>query len=157
MTSACADRRFVVDHMLGKMAKWLRVMGFDVRYERLVRADQVERYGQEGFIIISRNQRWAGLSNVLFPSSNDPMEQLREVVAGVPILPEEICLLHRCILCNGHLKPLSRDEAFGRVPDYVFETNTHFYECPGCQKVYWPGSHPRRIAERLGLLLGWHL
>ena len=151
------EKRFVVDHMLGRVARWLRLLGFDTRYERLDHPDQLERFRGEGFVVITRNRRWCTQSHVLAPLSNDPMEQLAEIIARVPILPSEIKPFLRCILCNSRLEPLPRDLALGRVPDYVYETNARFSQCPDCHRVYWPGSHPRRMSERLHRLLGWNL
>ncbi|NLJ28457.1 MAG: hypothetical protein GX433_10655, partial [Deltaproteobacteria bacterium] len=79
------EKRFVVDAMLGKLAKWLRILGFDTRYERLDRPQQLEHYRKEGFYIITRKQRWMHQDHVYFLSSNDSMDQLKEVIAQIPI------------------------------------------------------------------------
>ena len=157
MKGEAGEKRFVVDHMLGRMARWLRLLGFDTRYERLNDSGQLEALRRDGYIVISRNRRWCALDHVLAPSSNDPMEQLVEVVARVPISPTEIKPFRRCILCNRRLESLPRDRALGCVPDYVFETNVEFSQCPACRRIYWPGSHPRRMSERLRGVLGWDL
>lgn len=151
------EKRFVVDHMLGRMARWLRLLGFDTRCERLQDSNQVEAFRREGFIIITRNRRWYTESQVLTPSSNDSMAQLVEVIAQASISPTEIKPFRRCILCNCRLESLSRDCVLGRVPDYVYETYARFSTCPGCGRIYWPGSHSRRMSDRLHRLLGWVL
>lgn len=148
-------KRFVVDSMLGKVAKWLRILGFDTLYEPLEQQEQIDAYRREGFLLITRAQRWCGRPEVICPSANDPMEQLREVIDAAAITPDEILPLHRCIRCNRLLEDLSRDRAFARVPDYVFETSTAFFRCANCEKIYWRGSHPKRILERLQQVLGW--
>jgi len=149
------EKRFVVDSMLGKVAKWLRILGFDTIYERLERQEQIEAYRQKGFLLVTRTQRWCGQPGVFCPVANDPREQLREVVYSVPISESEARPLQRCIRCNRLLERISRETAFDYVPDYVFETSTVFYRCGNCQKVYWRGSHPKRMMERLELILGW--
>jgi uncharacterized protein len=151
------EKRFAVDHMLGKVAKWLRVLGFDVLYESLLDGEQIERLVQQGYIIITRTQKWCSLPRVLCPGSNDSMEQFREVVASALILPDEIRPLHRCIRCNQWLESLSRSEAFGLVPDFVFETQVTFHRCAHCGRVYWPGSHSRRMMAQIRRELGWPL
>lgn len=151
------EKRFVVDHMLGKMAKWLRILGFDTRYERLKEMERVKDALAAGFIVITRNGRWCGEQGVIRPCSNDSMEQLREVVSIAGVSVDEVWLLRRCVVCNGLLERVSRDHVFGLVPDYVFETNVQFHQCPDCKKVYWPGSHPKRMMEQLRRLLGWRL
>jgi uncharacterized protein len=149
------EKRFVVDSMLGKMAKWLRVLGFDTRYEYLNKLHQVTEHLAEGFFIVTKNQRWCGLSGVICIAANDPNKQLLEVAARISLRPGDIQFLNRCILCNALLAHLPRNDAFGLVPDYVFETQTDFSRCPHCQKVYWSGSHPNRMLKRLQDLLGW--
>ena len=153
--SDTSEKRFAVDVMMGKLAKWLRVLGFDTHCQRLDRLQTVEQFAKEGFWVLTRSRRWSEHPRVTFLSSNDPMDQLREVMANIPVAPEDVRLLHRCIRCNERLEKLARSLAFGRVPDYVFETNILFYHCPQCNKVYWSGSHPRRMIDRLQDKLGW--
>jgi uncharacterized protein with PIN domain len=150
-----SEKRFVVDSMLGKLAKWLRILGFDTRYQRLTGQEQLDELKGEGFFLITRNQRWCGQRRVLCLDANDPEGQLREIIERIPIVPEEVHPLNRCVLCNGPLFSMPRDQAFGLVPDYIFETNTDFYKCPACLKTYWPGSHPRRMMKRLHDVVGW--
>lgn len=149
------QKRFVVDSMLGKVAKWLRVLGFDARYERLTRQKQLDEYRKEGFWLVTRNRRWYGQPKTLWIEANDPKEQFRELVSQVPISPQEIRFLHRCILCNHLLYEIPREQVYGSVPDYVFENNTSFYQCPNCRRIYWSGSHPKRMRSRLREMLGW--
>jgi uncharacterized protein with PIN domain len=155
MTEEIAEKRFVVDIMLGKVAKWLRILGFDTLYIRLANQNELDAYAGQGFLVITRNQKWCGRSRVFCPRANDPVEQLREIIAAVSIDRDEIRLLTRCVLCNRLLQTIQKDRAFGLVPDYVFETNAVFFKCPACQKIYWPGSHPKRITARLHSVLGW--
>jgi hypothetical protein len=107
--------------------------------------------------LITRKQRWCGQDRVLCLTANDPLEQLREVVSLVPIIPQELRLLQRCVRCNDQLEDVAREEAFGHVPDYVFETQTSFHKCLKCHKIYWPGSHPKRMMQRLQQELGWSI
>jgi uncharacterized protein len=151
------EKRFVVDSMLGKVAKWLRVLGFDAHYERLLDQEQIERHRAKGYLLITRNRRWCAQGGVICLAANDLTTQLQEIVARVPIRPDDLRLLHRCTVCNRTLEPMAREQAFGFVPDYVFETNTLFHQCAGCRKVYWPGSHPMRMLEWLHRVLDWRL
>jgi uncharacterized protein len=154
MTEAI-EKHFVIDSMLGKLAKWLRILGFDVRYEQLKNQEQIDAYRRQGFLLITRNRKWSGQSRVFWLKANDPLEQLREVVLQVPVAPQEIRLLQRCIRCNDQLEEIAREDAFGHVPDYVFETHTSFRQCLACQRIYWSGSHPKRVMQRLQRELGW--
>lgn len=150
-------KRFVVDIMLGKTAKWLRILGFETIYERLIDQDQVNAYRAHGYWILSRNRRWLDQPAVLTPTSNSPMEQLREVVLGAAITEDEVHLLSRCLRCNRLLKPIPRGDAGRHVPEYVFETSALFHQCSHCGKVYWHGSHSERMLSRLRHVLGWRI
>jgi uncharacterized protein len=156
MTEA-VDKHFVVDSMLGKLAKWLRILGFDACCERLDNQEQIEGYRRRGFILITRNRRWSGQPRVLWLTANDPIEQLRQVVALVPVTQKEIRLLRRCLRCNETLQETAPEGVPGQVPDYVLATHSSFYRCPNCRRIYWPGSHPERMIQRLELTLGWTL
>jgi uncharacterized protein len=149
------EKHFVIDSMLGKLAKWLRILGFDARCERLQEQQQVDRYRHRGFLLVTRNRRWSGQNQVFCLTANDPMDQLREVIARVPVTSREILLLQRCVCCNDKLRETTPEDVLGLVPDYVFTTHTTFFRCPKCLKVYWHGSHPERMMERLERELGW--
>lgn len=155
MSEDASQKRFIVDVMLGKLAKWLRVLGFDAACVRLSTREQVDAYLRQGYLLITRSQKWRGPPGIFQPTSNDPAEQLREVISGIPIQYHEVHPLRRCILCNERLQRIPHDQVFGEVPDYVFETNTLFQRCPRCRKLYWPGSHQKHMMERLrGLFAG---
>jgi uncharacterized protein len=151
------EKRFVADIMLGKLAKWLRTLGFDTCCRRLDQQQLIIDYREQGYLLITRNQRWCGQSAVICLKANDPAEQLRELIAAVPIAPAEVHLLQRCLLCNACLQVRPREDVAGQVPDYVFETQTVFHQCPKCLKLYWSGSHPQRMAQWLQSALGWTL
>jgi uncharacterized protein len=154
MTEAAA-KHFVVDSMLGKLATWLRILGFDTRYERLLGREQIERYRDQGFLLITRNRKWSTQTRVFCLTANEPIEQLQELISMVPVTREELRLLRRCVRCNEELLETAREDALGRVPDYVLATYSSFYRCPSCLRIYWPGSHPDRMMQRLQQKLGW--
>ncbi|HQN18440.1 MAG TPA: Mut7-C RNAse domain-containing protein [Syntrophobacteraceae bacterium] len=152
-----SEKHFATDGMLGKLAKWLRILGFDARCEQLKEQHQIDAYRSHGFWVVTRNRRWSGQSGVYCLAANDPLEQLREMVHQIPVTPHEIRLLQRCIRCNGPIEKMTREDAFGSVPDFVYETHTSFHRCPACGKIYWPGTHAKRIRERLQTEFGWHI
>jgi uncharacterized protein len=154
MTEAI-EKHFVIDSMLGKLAKWLRILGFDARCEQLKDQEQIDAFRTQGFFLITRNRKWSGQSRVFHLTATDPTDQLREMVLQMSIAPQEMRLLQRCIRCNEQLREMTREDAFGHVPDYVFETHVSFHRCPTCQRVYWRGSHPKRAVQRLQRELGW--
>ncbi len=154
MTQAL-EKHFVIDIMLGKLAKWLRILGFDARYEQIKDQEQIDAYSREGFLLVTRNRKLCGQERTFYLTANDPFEQLRQVALHARISPYEIRLFQRCIRCNDLLLEVAREDVFGHVPDHVFETHTSFHQCPNCRRIYWPGSHPNRVVQRLRRELGW--
>jgi uncharacterized protein len=155
MMAEAAAKHFVVDNMLGKLAKWLRILGFDTHYKRLHSREQVDSYGKQGFILITRSPKWSDQTRVFCLTANSPMAQIRELIAMGLLIPKEIRFLQRCVRCNEELRRADREEVLGQVPDYVFATYDSFYRCPSCLRIYWPGSHPERMIQQLKQQMGW--
>jgi len=142
--------RFVVDVMLGSLARWLRRLGYDTDYVNDRDDRELVRIARaEGRILLTRDSTLAtrrGISALLIESQVLD-EQLAQVVHVFP-LPQEM-QLPRCSECNTPLQNVSPDEVMDYVPIYVYRTHKHFRRCPGCGRVYWPGSHWERICHRL--------
>jgi len=140
--------------MLGKLAKWLRILGIDVAYERGIGdQDLVRRARSENRHILTRDRRlvqrrWSGAIGFTIIRDDLWPAQLRQVLQeSMP--PLSIRLLTRCVRCNEPLKPLSRNKALRSVPPYVHGTQKRFMHCPLCGRIYWRGTHPERIINRL--------
>ncbi len=141
-------KRFAVDIMLGKLAKWLRVLGFDSRSMPLGRS-RIDCLLSEGFIPVTRREKFRNVDGVLFIRGDHQFEQLKELISSLRIGIDELRPFSRCSLCNAELLQVPREAAFGAVPDYVFETASDFRKCPECAKVYWPGSHRQKMIDKL--------
>ena len=148
-------KRFATDSMLGKLAKWLRVLGFDARCESIHHSARLEDHLGRGRLVVTRRRKWRGRKGVLFLESDDPGEQLREVVERADLTPAEARFLNRCIRCNVALEETDREGVRGAIPDYVLQTHARFFQCPLCRRIYWPGSHPERMKQRLLEMLNW--
>lgn len=155
MRAGLASRRYALDVMLGKLAKWLRILGFDTLNEPFVSTRQLLAWYNRGYLPVTRNRRWCGCVKAIYLKSNDAMEQLRELVILESINQEEISLFCRCLRCNDLLACVSREEVIGLVPDYIYETNNSFSRCPTCLGIYWPGTHVNRIRQVLEKEFGW--
>jgi len=140
--------------MLGKLAKWLRLLGFDTQIAAFDERGHIDSFLSEAFIPITRTEKWRNIDGLVFIRSNDSFEQLKELISEVGLGPEDIRPFTRCSLCNAELLRIPRDAACSSVPDFVFETATDFRQCPQCQKIYWPGSHKTRMLEKLRSVLG---
>ncbi len=155
-TKPNAPPRFVADAMLGRLAKWLRMMGYDVTFLADVDDIEVLRHARaEGRFLLTRDRhlaRRAGVLGVLI-SSQHLEDQLRELAeAGIIQGPLGVT---RCPLCNEVLTELPRASARDRVPPYVYQTQNVFYECPACARVYWAGTHWQNV-QATWQALGWY-
>ena len=144
--------RFLCDVMLGRLARWLRALGHNAAYDRT--ADDpalLRRAARERRILVTRDTRLPlgrrGPRTVLL-HANDTPGQLRELVGALGIARHP-GLLARCTICNTRLRSATTDQVEERVPDYVRSTQCDFRSCPGCGRVYWPGTHRRGILTAL--------
>ena len=141
--------------MLGRLARWLRVLGFDtVHIPDVDDHDLVVLADREGRILLTRDRHLVTYlkprKSVLLTSSS-PHEQLLEVAEACDIgIPEN--LFTRCMVCNTLLRQATEQEVATLVPDKARARTGPFLRCPGCGRVYWPGSHPRRMRRVLETL-----
>ena len=152
------DRTFIADSMLGKLARWLRIMGCDVEYSREIRdAELVEQAERSGRLILTRDTllvlRRRVRDNHFLVEGDHFRDQVRQVVRTFAIDPFAR-FLSRCLECNALLQAMDRKSVEGRVPPYVFATQEHFQVCPNCNRLYWGGTHRERMAEELKDILG---
>jgi len=146
---------FVVDCMLGKLAKWLKILGFDTLFfPKAEDDDLLDIARREGRTLLSRDtamlQRAKGVPH-LFIESEVWEDQIRQVLARFDLY-DKIEPYSRCLECNVRLKPISREAAAKLVAPFVLESAPSFSVCPRCGRVYWPGSHYDDMADRLAEL-----
>lgn len=147
--------KFIVDEMMGKLARLLRMAGFDTLYHTRLSDDQLLQIAQEqGRLLITRDKALAERASpikVLHISSTNPFEQFRQVVASLKLNVEERAF-ERCLECNSPLRPMKKEDCQRLVPPRVFEFHHEFYQCPKCHKIYWPGTHYQSMKEKLARL-----
>jgi uncharacterized protein with PIN domain len=149
--------KFFADRTVGKLKKILRLLGYDVA-DWTFDFDESPEPGNEKKerILLTRRRRPGqaieGL-RVLTVEANDPREQVKEVLAALQFYPEEGQFFSRCLRCNDILEALPREAAEGRVPDFISQSHLIFHTCPRCGRIYWPGSHLRRMKEQLKKIL----
>ena len=149
-------QRFVADRMLGKLAKWLRVLGYDVVYLKEAAQREILENLQAGRTLLTRNRRaqsWQGKGRVFLVKDNDPKIQLREVVKGLRLVEADGAIFSRCLNCNCPLDAVMREEVREEVPDYIYQRQKEFHRCIDCGKVYWHGSHAVRMRQQLREIL----
>lgn len=142
--------RLLADCMLGSLAKWLRLLGYDTAYENEAADPELARRARaEGRVLLTRDHelsRRRGLHTLLI-QSEDLKEQIQEVQEALGPPPDSA--LSRCPVCNTCLASISHAEAAKRVPPYVAKTQTEFHRCPGCDRIYWPGTHIEKIQQQM--------
>ncbi|MBI5327876.1 MAG: Mut7-C RNAse domain-containing protein [Deltaproteobacteria bacterium] len=147
------EYRFIADAMLGKLAKWLRIMGCDVEYfSSISDKELVERAYSSGRIILTRDtlliRRRKAKNNHLFIHSDSYKEQVKQVVKHFSIDPFT-GLLTRCLICNILLKDIERELVKTKMPQYVYETQDSFKICPSCSRLYWQATHRDKMVRQL--------
>ena len=141
--------RFTAEMTLGKLSKWLRILGFDTVYAANVTGEKLIDTAR-GRILLTRTKRIRNIkiaNERIFITSNHPFEQLREVVLALGITSEDIRPFSRCIQCNASIRLVEKNVVQGKVPDYVWETQDTFHTCSHCRRIYWSGSHIQRSRE----------
>ena len=149
--------RFAADRMLGKLAKWLRILGYDTLYSRTLSNDRFLALADEGRILLSRNTRLVGKmapDGLIFVEANDPKMQLQGLIGFLGLKPDPDKFFSRCTVCNGLLEPVEPEDVVGKVPDHIWTGHNRFSECTTCGRVYWPGSHLTRSRREIRRLLG---
>lgn len=149
---------FVADCMLGRLAKWLRILGFDVSYfSRAEDRDLVALARREGRVLLTRDtgliERTAKRPDRLFIRSDDWEDQVIQVLDEFGLW-DEVRPNTRCIACNLPLRPLSRERARNLVTPFVAEHAASFAICPGCQRVFWQGTHYGDMERKIAKLRG---
>lgn len=149
--------KFLADRSLGRLSKWLRLIGYDTAYwlgdanRSFLRA--AEREGRAALTrrrdVLARQQPGV----VLFVESDRVEEQIAEVLGKLNLAPNPVTFFTICLECNIPLIPVERDEVRGRIPEYVFRTQREFRLCPGCGRVFWPGTHRERAMVMLRRIL----
>jgi uncharacterized protein with PIN domain len=147
-----AEVRLVADAMLGRLAKWLRVMGYDTHYQSSYREGIIPLLIQEGRVLLSRDGRSIGrYGEAAVPvRSNHLRGQLQEVRTNLPLTFSRSGWFSRCLICNLPLQTAPLDRAQVNTPDYVFhEYAGAIRYCPSCGRYYWPGSHRHQMRRQL--------
>jgi len=144
--------RFLADRMVGKLARWLRLLGYDTVYlPQLSPVGVMREARRQGRIILTRDSRIVRQKDappLLFITADRFREQLRQVVGELRLDPVKQ-LLTRCSECNERLQVVTKNEVRDRVPEYVWQTQEEFRRCPACQRIYWSATHKERVLAEL--------
>jgi uncharacterized protein len=149
------ERRFLADQMLGRLAVWLRLLGFDTAEAR-DRADSwlLRLAREEGRVLLTQDRALsrAATAATYFVVGRAVEDQLGEVMGAFGLRFDRARLLSRCTRCNRRLQEVAAELVRGRVPAAVRERQRQFLRCPACDRIYWEGDHCQRILERVSTL-----
>jgi uncharacterized protein with PIN domain len=150
--------RFMADAMLGRLARWLRMLGYDTAYEKIISDERVIEWTlHENRCLLTRDwylaQRKILRGRCLLIASDHLDSQLRELQRGLHLdLDPNEQRPFRCANCNVIPTSVSPTEVIGLVPPYVALHFDRFAQCPSCRRVYWPGTHWEAVVGRLSAI-----
>jgi uncharacterized protein with PIN domain len=141
---------FAADRTVGKLAKWLRILGFDTIFESDISNQAFYEHLEDERILLTRITKIrdrSAVKKLVFIDADNVYEQLRQVIGELAITHENIRVFSICLHCNSPIVGVNKQIIYGRVPDYIWETHDEFSTCRLCDRIYWSGSHMERILE----------
>jgi uncharacterized protein len=149
--------KFLADHTLGKLARELRMLGYDTVYFRGEDRHLLFHIARdEGRVILTRNTKLVAKrpeDKIIFVQEDKPFLQLKELIRNQWVSPSNDTLFSRCLLCNTTLERTEPREVEGSVPEFVFHQQEDFFRCPECHRIYWPGSHHENMKKTITELM----
>ncbi len=147
--------KFIVDSNVGKLAKWLRMLGYDAVFFEGDDAYMIDRALKENRVILTRDTQvmkrgviTRGRLKAILIDSDRPEPQIQQVIESLH-LDSQSRLFTICLECNYPLEERSKEEIKGRVPPYVFQTQQQYMECPVCHRIFWRGTHWQAMLHKL--------
>ena len=144
--------KFLLTRELGRLSRWLRILGFDSVYFNQDNASTlIIQALRDNRIIITRNTRLPKSSGIkiILIKAEKIKEQVQKVLKTLQITPASDMMFSRCIICNVELVSIDKEKIKDSVPEYVFKTQTDFITCPKCERIYWRGTHWGNVQNTL--------
>jgi len=147
--------KFIADGMLGKLTRWLRLLGHNVKYSsKLDDAQLITIARKERRILLTRDlelyhQAITKGIDAFYLEEKSEAEKLAELARRFGIKLDIDMATSRCTKCNVPLKPISKEKVVGKVEKSTFSNYTEFWECPKCEQIYWQGANWTRIRKIL--------
>lgn len=147
--------KFIVDVNVGRLATWLRIMGYDTAFPRTASDNELVRLAlKQDRLLITRDSGFLlrrsvrlGQLRMLYVVADDLRGQLRQLILELHLNLDGG--FSRCLRCNEPLAQVDKAEVADRIPDYVSRTHTVFSQCSSCRRVYWPGTHWSNMMSEL--------
>jgi len=148
--------KFIVDNNVGKLVKWLRIMGYDTLFfGGSSDSGMIAIALNEDRVILTRDTQimkrrvvTSGRLKVVLIKSDEPEQQMHQVITALNMDCEYgPCTI--CLECNQPLMERSKQQVKDRVPPYVFQTQNQYMECPACHRIYWRGTHWQAMTKKM--------
>ncbi len=147
--------KFIADCMLGKLSRWMRILGFDVLYMKGDDEIILETAEKEGRIILTKDTRMGNKKfkgKIYFVQKDCWKEQLKEVIDRFS-LSKKIKPFTRCPECNTPLKTVKKERVKYLVPSFIYNQKCDFSFCKKCEKVFWEGTHLDYMEKEINAIL----
>jgi len=146
--------KFATEVTLGRLTKWLRLLGFDTCEESGRINESTPVPDRDRYRLTRTRKRYEQLqgNRRLFIQANEPAQQIREVIRALNISKKDISPYSRCLVCNTLIEPVDRERVRYAIPDYIWEHCDKFCQCRHCRKIYWAGSHTERGLKWINVL-----
>jgi uncharacterized protein with PIN domain len=147
--------KFICDDNLGKLAKWLRTLGYDTLFfDPIEDGELVARALKDDRVVLSRDTQLSRFrlklgEKLILIRSDKPLEQLKQALECLELKPTKESLFSRCLLCNEPLEDVDKENIKDKLYPYVYRAHHQFSRCPKCGRIYWPATHVHRMRERL--------
>lgn len=146
------EYRFIADVHLGKLAKLLRMLGFNTMFNsNYTKAELITTALQQNGILLTRNvalHKTGTALSTLIIIDQDPFNQLQQVVTHFQLI-SEINPFTICMICNGVLHLILKEKIYDRLPDKTRKEFDEFWQCDNCHRLYWKGSHYEKMLEKI--------
>ncbi|MHB8085942.1 MAG: Mut7-C RNAse domain-containing protein [Dehalococcoidia bacterium] len=153
------EPKFITDVNVGKLGKWLRLMGYDTLFfDEHDDGLMVKAAIAQGRIVLTKDSEFmkrraitTGKVKAVLISSDSPEQQLSTIISTLK-LTDEYRPFTRCLECNVELVSRDRKEIKGSVPARVYEKHDQYMQCPSCRRIYWKGTHWQAMSRKLSQL-----
>ena len=144
--------KFILTRELGRLAKWLRILGYDSRFYRQDNQSRlIIEALRENRIILTRNSRISRFPGPPLVLIKDDLlqQQLKQLFGELRLRPEAKQMFTRCTICNSELEAVAKSKIRARVPEYVYQSQEAFMRCLQCNRIYWQGTHWGNVKKYL--------
>ena len=147
--------KFICDDNLGKLAKWLRTLGYDTLFfDPIEDGELVSKALKENRVVLSRDSHLSRFKlklgeRILHVASDEPLEQLKRVVEHFKLKTDKKLLFSRCLICNQVLEKVEKEKIKDRLYPFVYQTQDNFVYCSKCDKIFWSATHVEKMNKTL--------